>query len=295
METVLELEDVTHRFGKVTALDGLSLQIRAGEVVAILGPNGAGKTTAINLLLGLLEPQSGTVSVFGGRPQKARSRLGTMMQATGIPETLTVREHLELFASYYPSPLAVGATLQATGLTEVQDRLYGKLSGGQKQRLHLALALAGNPDVLFLDEPTTGLDVTTRRALWALVRDFISTGRTVVLTTHYLEEADALADRVIVLNRGKVVAEGTPDAIRERTAGRRLTAVTPFPVEQAQNLPGVARASREGDTLELLLTRAEPATRALLDADPGLSGLNITTVGLDEAFISLTSQNGASV
>ncbi len=289
-DTVLELLHATKNYGKVRALDAVSFGISRGECVALLGPNGAGKTTAVGLLLGLDRPDSGQALMFGAEPYDLRNRVrtGTMMQVTGMPDTLTVREHLEGFASYYPAPLEVSEILASTGLTGLEKRLYGKLSGGQKQRLHLAIALVGDPEILFLDEPTTGLDVNTRKALWQLVRQFRDRNRTVILTTHYLEEADALADRIVVLNHGRVVAEGTPDQIRASTAGKRIRAVTDYALEEARELPGVARAMRDGDTLELHVTEAEPAARALLQRDAQLRDLEVTTVGLDEAFISLT-------
>ena len=221
---VATLQNIYKRYGAITALADISLTSRPGEVFALLGPNGAGKTTALNLLLGLVRPDGGTVQLFGKPPQTAesRARVGAMLQLSGIPETLTVAEHLGLFAAYYPRPLPLGEVLEQTGLVGSERRSYGKLSGGQKQRLHLALALIGDPDLLVLDEPTTGLDVGSRRSFWDVVRDAAAGGKTVLLTTHYLEEADALADRSVLLNRGRVTFEETPNALRERIAGRRV-------------------------------------------------------------------------
>jgi ABC-2 type transport system ATP-binding protein len=294
---VLELRHATKRFGSVTALDGVDLQIRRGEVVALLGPNGAGKTTCLNLLLGLTRPTSGSASMFGSEPRRLQNRIrtGTMMQISGIPDTLTVREHLELFASYYPAPLGVAATVEAAGLAGLERRLYGKLSGGQKQRLHLALALIGDPELLFLDEPTTGRDVQSRRALWKQVRGFIAQGRTVVLTTHYLEEADALADRIVLIDQGRIISEGTPAQIKAGTAGTRIRANTSYPLAQARNLPAVVHASREGNLLELLVSSPEAAVRELLASDPELSGLEVSGVGLEEAFLALTARSTKAV
>jgi len=270
----------------------VSLTLCPGEVLALLGPNGAGKTTALSLLLGLARPDRGEVKLFGGSPRDraSRTRVGVMLQLSGVPETLTVAEHLRLFASYYPRPLPLGVVLERTGLTGLERRLYGQLSGGQRQRLHLALALVGNPDLLFLDEPTTGLDVMSRRALWEGVKAFVAGGKTVLLTTHYLEEADALADRIVVLDRGRVVAEGTPAAIKQQVAGRRVRCVTALPLGAVQALPGVRRASWDGAETELIVTEPEPVVRVLLERDPGLTGLEVIGVGLEEAFLALTQK-----
>lgn len=289
-ESVLELRSVSKKYGQVKALDNIDLRIKAGEIVALLGPNGAGKTTAINLLLGLIRPDCGQALMFGGSPDSTANRIrtGTLMQVSGIPETLTVQEHIESFAAYYPQPLKLQDLLDATGLAGLEKRMYSRLSGGQRQRLHLALALVGDPDVLFLDEPTTGLDVETRRALWQLVRNLSSSGRTVLLTTHYLEEADELADRIVMLRAGRIVADGTPAQIKASTAGRRVSARTSVEVGFARELKGVLQARRDGDRLELLVTDAEEITRTLLFRDAQLTDLTVAAVSLDEAFVSLT-------
>ncbi|CAA9580732.1 MAG: Efflux ABC transporter, ATP-binding protein [uncultured Truepera sp.] len=289
---VAALQTVSKRYGSVTALTEVSLTLRAGEVLALLGPNGAGKTTAVSLLLGLARPDKGQVRLFGRAPQElaSRVRVGVTLQLSGVPETLTVAEHLQLFASYYPHPLPLVDVLERTGLTGLERRLYGKLSGGQRQRLHLALALVGDPDLLALDEPTTGLDVGSRRALWDGVRGFIAQGKTVLLTTHYLEEADVLADRIVVLNEGRVVAEGTPAAIKERVAGRRVRFVTALPLELIQTLPGVQTVKRDGPATEVRVAEPEPLVRALLELDRTLTGLEVTGIGLEEAFLALTGQ-----
>ena len=288
------LQHVSKRYGDVSALSDVSLTLRPGEVLALLGPNGAGKTTALSLLLGLLRPDSGTVQLFGRPPHEAasRERVGVMLQLSGVPETLTVAEHLELFAAYYPHPLPRGETLERTGLVGLERRLYGKLSGGQKGRLHLALALIGNPDLLFLDEPTTGLDVASRRALWQSVREVAAQGKTVLLTTHNLEEADALADRIVVLNGGRIVAEGTPNAIKEQVAGQRVRCQTVVPLETVRSLPGVQRVTQNGAVTELWTSEPEPVVRFLLLHDASLSGLTVSGVGLEEAFLALTQKVG---
>jgi len=225
---VAELAGVRKCYGKVTALEALDLRLRGGELLALLGPNGAGKTTAVKLLLGLTRPDRGSARLFGGLPWSAasRTRVGTMLQISKVPETLRVREHLELFASYYPNPLPMRRVVAVAGLEPFVDRLFGKLSGGQQKRALFALALCGNPDLLILDEPTVGLDVESRRALWGEIRRLVDEGRTVLLTTHYLEEAEALADRVVVLHHGRSIAEGSPAEITDRVAGRRIRCVT---------------------------------------------------------------------
>jgi len=216
---VAELRGVAKHYGPIQALRGIDLTIEPGELLALLGPNGAGKTTAVRILLGLAAPTEGTATVFGHDPssQNAKLRRGALLQVAKVPETLRVREHIELFSSYYRKPLPIAETIAAAGLTGIEKRLFGELSGGQKQRVLFALAICGNPDLLFLDEPTVGLDVEARRALWARIRAFTARGGSVLLTTHYLDEADALANRVAVLNHGRIVAEGTPAQIKSRT------------------------------------------------------------------------------
>ncbi|MEM7587972.1 MAG: ABC transporter ATP-binding protein, partial [Acidobacteriota bacterium] len=202
--SIARLTNVRHSYGKVQALAGIDFELRRGEVLALLGPNGAGKTTMVSLLLGLLRPDTGQATVFGRDPRElaVRRRIGAMLQISGIAPNLTVREQIDLFRSYYPAPAGVAQLVAAADLGELMDRRAKALSGGQLQRLHFALALAGNPELLFLDEPTTGLDVESRRRLWGRVRELSESGRTVLLTTHHLEEADALADRIVVIDRG---------------------------------------------------------------------------------------------
>ena len=206
------LERVSKNYGDVPALRNVDFAVRPGEVVALLGPNGAGKTTAVKLLLGLMPPNAGRVRVLGRDPTNPENRIrtGTMLQIGRVPETLRVREHIDLFASYYPNPLPVKEVVAAAGLEKFVDRKFGDLSGGQRQRVLFALAICGDPDLLLLDEPTVGLDVEARRALWDEIRNLVDRGKTVLLTTHYLEEADALADRIAVIHQGKIIAEGTP-------------------------------------------------------------------------------------
>lgn len=207
---------VVKNYGTVEAVRGLDLSIRPGELVALLGANGAGKTTAVRMLLGLAKPTSGEVRVFGRDPRDAanRVRTGALLQVARVPETLQVREHIDLFSSYYPDPMPMAEVIEAAGLQGLEKRKFGQLSGGQQKRVLFALALCGNPELLVLDEPTVGLDVEARRALWKQIRAFIARGRSVLLTTHYLAEAEALASRVVVIHKGTAVKEGTPQQIK---------------------------------------------------------------------------------
>jgi ABC-2 type transport system ATP-binding protein len=290
---VASLEDVTKNYGDVRALRNVNFTVRAGQVVALLGPNGAGKTTAVKLLLGLLPPTSGKARVFGGDPTNPQNRMrtGAMLQVGRVPETLRVGEHIDLFSSYYPNPLPIDEVLAASGLEKLRDRKFGDLSGGQRQRTLFALAICGNPDLLFLDEPTVGLDVEARRALWEEIRRLVARGKTVLLTTHYLEEADALADRITVIHQGTIIAEGTPSEIKAQTSGKRIRCITTLNLASLQLIPGVTAARQDREAVEIHAREAEPVVRALLARDASLSGLEITSAGLEEAFLALTQDN----
>ena len=291
---VASLEGVCKNYGKVRALQNVNFDVRAGQVVALLGPNGAGKTTAVKLLLGLIQPDSGKALVFDGDPTNPanRMRTGAMLQVGRVPETLRVREHIDLFSSYHTQPLPLEQVLVAAGLEKLRDRKFGDLSGGQRQRTLFALAICGNPDLLFLDEPTVGLDVEARRALWEEIRRLVDCGKTVLLTTHYLEEADALADRIAVINQGEIIAQGTPAEIKSQTSGKRIRCVTALSVASILRIPGVTAAKQDREAVEIHAAEAETVVRALLSLDSTLSGLEITTAGLEEAFLALTQDNG---
>ena len=291
---VASLEGVSKNYGEVRALRNANFTVRAGQVVALLGPNGAGKTTAIKLLLGLMQPDSGKTRVFGGDPTNPQNRMrtGAMLQVGRVPETLRVGEHIDLFSSYYRDPTAMAEVLAAAGLEKLRDRKFGDLSGGQRQRTLFALAICGNPDLLFLDEPTVGLDVEARRALWEEIRRLVARGKTVLLTTHYLEEADALADRIAVINQGEIIAEGTPAEIKAQTCGKRIRCLTSLSVAAVLQIPGVTDARQDREAIEIHAREAEPVVRALLARDASLSGLEITSAGLEEAFLALTQDNG---
>ncbi|MGE5321390.1 MAG: ATP-binding cassette domain-containing protein [Actinomycetota bacterium] len=289
-DVVAEVERVTKRFGEITALRSLDLTIAPGRVIGLLGPNGAGKTTLVRLLLGMTRPTSGTVAVFGADPRKAstRMRMGAMLQVAKVPETLRVREHIQLFSSYYPQPLTLADSLAWAGLESVAGRLFGELSGGQKQRVLFALALCGNPDLLLLDEPTVGLDVEARHALWERIRDLVMRGKTVVLTTHYLEEADALSDEILVINHGSIIAQGTPPEIKASIGGRLIRCVTALTAADIELLPEVLSARENRGALEIRASDPDVVIRQLLARDPSLSGIEISSTSLDDAFLALT-------
>ena len=287
--------NVTKGYGAVVALRDLSLELHAGELLSLLGPNGAGKTTLVRMLLGLARPDAGSVSVFGADPHQdtVQTRLGAMLQVGRVPETLRVREHIDLFSSYYPAPLPLQETLNIAGIEDIKNRPFGELSGGQKQRVLFGIAICGDPDLLFLDEPTVGLDVEARRLLWSQIRTLIARGKTVLLTTHYLNEADALADRILVLDKGAIVAEGTPAEIKARAMGKQIRCTSRLPLEEVRQISGVLGVKADRNAFELQVNLAEPVVRELLQRDPWLADLEVTNAGLEEAFLALT-QNGNS-
>jgi ABC-2 type transport system ATP-binding protein len=287
---------VSKNYDQVPALRGVNFAVHAGELVALLGPNGAGKTTVVKLLLGLMQPSAGRVRVFGGDPThpENRMRVGAMLQVGRVPETLRVREHIDLFSSYYLKPLPLAEVLAAAGLEKLADRKFGDLSGGQRQRVLFALAICGDPDLLFLDEPTVGLDVESRRMLWDEIRRMVKQDKTVLLTTHYLEEADALADRVAVINRGEIIAEGRPAEIKAKTSGKRIRCITRLGLTSLRQIPGVVEVREDREAVEIHSGEAESVVRELLVLDPLLSGLEISSAGLEEAFLALTKDNSSN-
>jgi ABC-2 type transport system ATP-binding protein len=295
-KVVARLDNVTKRYGNTVALDGVSLDVMEGGVVAMLGPNGAGKTTSIRLLLGLSTPTNGSAFVFGGDPHKSenRRRIGAMLQVGKVPETLKVREHLDLFRSYYPNPLSMDETIELGGLAGIENRKFGDLSGGQKQRVLFALALCGDPELLFLDEPTLGFDVEVRRAFWKQIRAYIARGRTILLTTHYLEEADALADRIVVIDHGSIVADGTPAEIKSRADGRRVRCTTTVSVDEIRRMRGVASVVSDGERVEIITSLPEQNVKELLNRDESLSNLEVASVGLEDAFMKLVSRENTA-
>ena len=296
MTPAAQLIDATKRYGNVEALKGVSLDIELGEVVAMLGPNGAGKTTSISLLLGLRKPTSGKALLFGLDPDNldARSRVGVMLQESGIPAVLKVREIVDLFRSYYAKPMARDRAIAMAGLEEKAEALVKELSGGQRQRLYFALAVCGDPEVLFLDEPTVGMDVEGRRSFIERIAEFARMGRTVVLTTHYLEEADQLARRVIVIDRGLVIADASPKEIKSRVAGKRVRFTAAGLTDaDLEGLP-VTTSTISDHTVQLLTNQPEAVLSELFRRGIQVSDLEVSGADLEDAFISLTSHRATS-
>ena len=296
-DSIVGFDSVTRRFGDVTAIDRLSFEIHGGETVALLGPNGAGKTTATEILLGLRQPDAGNVRLFGGLPADAtaRGRVGAMLQDADLPQDVMVAELIELIRALYPDALALEDALRLSDLEGVAGRRVERLSGGQRQRVRLALALAGDPELLVLDEPTAALDVAARRAFWDRVRASATQGRTVLFATHRLEEADQVADRVLVLVDGRLVADGTPDQIKAAAAGRSTVSFSADGLDPGtlKRLPGVE--SVEADRLRLTLYTTDPdrTVRALLEQAPRIEDLQVSRAGMEEAFLSLTQEGGS--
>lgn len=290
------LDTITKSYGSVAAVRGVTLRIVAGETVALLGPNGAGKSTTLDMILGLAAPDAGTVSLFGVTPDEAVARglVGGMLQTGSLIEYLNVRELVTMVASLYPRPLEVADVLGLTGITELATRSTKKLSGGQVQRVRVALALVANPELLVLDEPTAALDVESRRSFWAAMRDVAARGTTIVFATHYLAEADAYADRIVVMAAGRVVADGSPNDVKATVGGRTIRAtLLDVAVGELADLAGVASAERHGDTVVLICrdSRASDAVlRELLRRYPGASDLDVRGAGLEEAFVSLVNE-----
>src|SRR3989475_4055687 len=291
MAPAAELIDATKKCGEIEALGGVTIRIEPGEVVAMLGPNGAGKTTSISLLLGLRKPTSGKALLFGLEPTKllVRSRVGVMLQESGVPAMLKVREIVDLFRSYYPKPLPRDRAIAMAGLEEKANALVKELSGGQRQRLYFALAVCGDPEVLFLDEPTVGMDVEGRRSFIERIAEFAHMGRTVVLTTHYLEEADQRAKRVIVIDRGLVIADASPKEIKSRVAGKRVRFISPAITEQELGGLSVTAAAITDGRVQLLTNQPEAVLRELFRRGAEMSELSVSGADLEDAFIAMTS------
>ncbi|RJQ80570.1 ABC transporter ATP-binding protein [Pseudonocardiaceae bacterium YIM PH 21723] len=282
-------------YGDVHAVQGVDLTIAPGEVVALLGPNGAGKSTTVDMLLGLTKPDAGEIRVFDQTPAEAvrAGTIGAMLQTSTLLDDATVAETVGLIAALHRQPMTVAQALAAADVADLANRRCTKLSGGQKQRVRFAMALVSNPDLLVLDEPTVAMDVETRRGFWGSMRTYTEGGRTVLFATHYLEEAEEFADRVVLMRDGQIVADGSVAQIRNTVAGRTIRAVIPgAPVLDA--LPGVRDFSVRGDQVELVCADSDAALRALLATFPQARDIEVNSMGLEDAFLALTSKNGDS-
>ncbi|NRQ39147.1 ABC transporter ATP-binding protein [Nonomuraea sp. NN258] len=291
MTVLARAVEVTRRYGAVLALDGVSLEIGAGELVGLLGPNGAGKSTLINLFVGLRRPTSGTVELFGGSPQDplVRRGVGVTPQETGLPESLRVGEIVDFVSAHYPKRTDKHELLARFGLEDLVKRQVGGLSGGQRRRLAVALAFAGEPRMVFLDEPTTGLDVEARRALWDGVKSYHEAGGTVLLTSHYLEEIEALAERVVVVGHGRVLADDTVRAVRDMVGVRRVSFDT-VDASALPQLPGVLGVEHDEGRASLVTTDPDRLVVELVKSGTPFSGLEVRPTTLEEAFLAITSK-----
>jgi ABC-2 type transport system ATP-binding protein len=289
-ESLAELAGVSKRYGKVVALDGMELQVRPAELLAVLGPNGAGKSTAISLMLGLQMPDAGTARLFSQSPLNLASRrhIGVMMQEVALPPELRVREHVDLVASYYPDPMTAEDALRLTRTLPLAARPYGKLSNGQKRQVQFAIAVVGRPKLLFLDEPTVGLDLAAREMMWSRLRELVRQGASIVLTTHYLEEAEALADRVVVLAKGRTIASGTVNQLRSLVGRKRITCETSLPPELVAAWPEVQTVIRDRARLHITASNSDAVVKRLAMADGNFLDLEVHRAGLAEAFTELT-------
>jgi ABC-2 type transport system ATP-binding protein len=292
--SAVKLTGVSKTFGAVRAVDGIDLSIAPGETVALLGPNGAGKSTTINMMLGLLEPTSGKIEMFGSSPQRAvrDGHVGAMLQDAGFVPNATVREMVDLARAVYPKPLPTDEVLRIADLTDIAGRRLDKLSGGQSQRARFAFALAGNPDLLMLDEPTSAMDVASRQAFWAAMRAYAAGGKTILFATHYLEEADDFADRIIVVAGGRIIADGTGAEIKKVVGGRTVS----FGLQGAGSadlggLPGVNAIEIRGDRAFLRSDDSDATVRALVSSGRPFADLEIAGAGLEEAFLALTGND----
>ncbi|MFJ1806341.1 MULTISPECIES: ABC transporter ATP-binding protein [unclassified Streptomyces] len=294
---VVGFDQVSKSFGDVRAVDGLTLALRPGETVALLGPNGAGKSTTLDLLLGLKQPDSGTVRVLGTGPREAivAGRVGAMLQSGGLMDEVTVAELVRLACGLHPKPYRAADVLARAGITQIADRKVDKLSGGQAQRVRFALATAGDSDLIVLDEPTTGMDVTTRQAFWATMREQADQGRTVLFATHYLEEADAIADRVLVLHRGRLLADGTAAEIKAKAGARRIAFDLEDGIDEAalRALPFLTTLDVSGRTVRIQSTDADATVHAVYGLGLYPRNLEVAGLGLEQAFVALTTAEEA--
>ncbi|PJM96064.1 sulfate ABC transporter ATP-binding protein [Streptomyces sp. CB01373] len=295
--TVVGFDQVTKTYGNVRAVDGLTLALHPGETVALLGPNGAGKSTTLDLLLGLRQADSGTVSVFGTTAREAivAGRVGAMLQSGGLMEDVTVAELVRLACDLHPKRFRTADVLARAGISQIADRKVNKLSGGQAQRVRFALATAGDSDLIVLDEPTTGMDVSARQAFWATMREQADQGRTVLFATHYLEEADAIADRVLVLHRGRLLADGTAAEIKAKAGARRVAFDLEGDIDEAalRALPFLTSMAVSGQTVRIQSSDADATVHALYGLGAYPRNLEVAGLGLEQAFVAITEAEEA--
>jgi ABC-2 type transport system ATP-binding protein len=291
---VVSFDNVSKHYGSLKAVDGLSLELRGGETVALLGPNGAGKSTSLDMLLALRKPTSGTIRMFGSDPYNAvkTGRVGAMLQSGGLMPEVTVRELLTLVAGLHPRPVPVAKTLRAAGIESVADQRVDRLSGGQTQRVRFALAIAGECDLIVLDEPTTAMDVESRQRFWSTMREEVAEGKTLLFATHYLEEADQAADRILVINRGRLLADGTPEDIKKRAGAKRmsfrlLNANEPFLL----GLPGVVSLETRHEQVHIQTSDSDATLYALLDSGHRPTEIEVGSLGLEQAFLAITAED----
>ncbi|MFE2260429.1 ABC transporter ATP-binding protein [Streptomyces griseosporeus] len=294
---VVAFDQVSKAYGSVRAVDGLTLSLHPGQTVALLGPNGAGKSTTLDLLLGLKQADSGSVRLFGATPREAivAGRVGAMLQSGGLMDEVTVAELVRLAFDLHPRPYRVSDVLTRAGIEQIADRKVNKLSGGQAQRVRFALATAGDSDLIVLDEPTTGMDVTTRQAFWATMREQADAGRTVLFATHYLEEADAVADRVLVLHRGRLLADGTAAEIKARAGARRISFDLEGAVDETalRALPFLTAIDVSGPTVRIQSSDADATVHALYGLGLYPRNLEVAGLGLEQAFVAITAAEEA--
>ncbi|MFM9609898.1 ABC transporter ATP-binding protein [Streptomyces niveiscabiei] len=294
--SVVAFDQVSKVYGEVRAVDALTLDLRPGETVALLGPNGAGKSTTLDLLLGLKTPDSGSVRLFGTTPREAivAGKVGAMLQSGGLMDEVTVAELVRLACDLHPRPYRPADVMARAGITAIADRKMNKLSGGQAQRVRFAFATAGDSDLIVLDEPTTGMDVTTRQGFWATMREQADQGRTVLFATHYLEEADAIADRVLVLHRGRLLADGTAAEIKAKAGARRIFFDLAGEIPQTlRDLPFLTAIDVSGRTVRIQSTDADATVHALYGTGLYPENLEVTGLGLEQAFVAITEAEEA--
>jgi ABC-2 type transport system ATP-binding protein len=293
---VVTFRDVTKRYGQLTAVNGLSLELYPGETVALLGPNGAGKSTSLDMLLALRKPTSGNIRMFGEDPYHAvkKGRVGAMLQSGGLMPEVTVRELVTLVTSFQPKPEPVDVTLKRAGIADIAEQRVDRLSGGQTQRVRFALAICGDVELIVLDEPTTAMDVETRQLFWSNMKAEVAEGKTLLFATHYLEEADQAADRILVINRGRLLADGTPAQIKERAGAKRMS----FRLDNIDEpwllrLPGLENLEIRGDLVQLQTSDSDASLYALIDAGLRPREIEVGSLGLEQAFLAITAEDNA--